>query len=455
MYHWIKKVVVVGFCLLIGFKLLAQTSTNSPYSRFGIGDPVSENFVASHSMGGLAAAFTDPYMTNLANPASLGNLQSTSFEIGFETKKSNYSSMSEKASFWGGSLNYFSLAFPVLNPINRVLDRKALDFNWGMSLSLLPLSRVNFSTSVDESLDGIGEALKEYKGSGGTNKVMWGNGFKYKDLYFGLKVGYLFGKINNERTIIFQDLMTPYHDYFRDDVSYRGFVWNAGLQYILELSPKEEKTDARFKKTITFGLYGNSVTSMNTYSNQFYARKGLFYSGLTDNFDASETDTLVHSTDFRESGKLPSQFGFGILLKNGQKWMAGFNVETAGWSKFENQTTLGKFSNTWTFSIGGEYTPEADSYRFYYKKIRYRAGLVVGKDPRIIENRENQDQLSKFGLNLGFGLPIVISRQASFINLGVEYGHLGGDVPIKENFVAFNVGVTLNNNLWFYKRKFN
>ena len=455
MYLWIRKGFILGLCILLGSVLYGQTSANSPYSRFGIGDLATENFVASHSMGGLAAAFRDPYMTNLANPASLGFLQSTSFEIGFETKKSSYTSASEKASFWGGNLNYFSLAFPVLNPINRVLDRKELDFNWGMSISLLPYSKVNFSTSVNENIVGVGESLKEYKGSGGTNKVLWGNGFKYKDWFFGLKVGYLFGKINNERTIIFQELMSPFHNYFRDDVSYRGFVWNAGLQYVLDLSGKDDETDPRFKKTITFGLYGNSSTSMNTYSNRLYARKGSFYGGLTEDFEITETDTLVHETDLKESGTLPTQFGLGIMLKNGQKWMAGFNFEMGGWSKYKNETSLGDFDNTWTFSLGGEYTPEADSYRFYYRKIRYRAGLMMGKDPRIIENGENRDQLSKFGLSLGFGLPIVISRQASFINLGVEYGHLGGDVPIKENFVSFNVGVTLNNNLWFYKRKFN
>jgi len=80
----------------------------------------------------------------------------------------------------------------------------------------------------------------------------------------------------------------------------------------------------------------------------------------------------------------------------------------------------------------------------------YRGGLRFGTDPRSI----NGSQIKQFSLNAGIGLPVVVSRQLSFINLGLNYRRLGGNIPIKEGLFGFNVGVTLNNNLWFLKRKF-
>ncbi|MDH3244528.1 MAG: hypothetical protein OEM26_07930, partial [Saprospiraceae bacterium] len=73
--------------LVVG--LSAQTG-NSPYSRLGIGDLVSNEFSHLRSLGGLSAAYSSPFQTNILNPASLGHLSTTSFEIGFDTRSSKY-----------------------------------------------------------------------------------------------------------------------------------------------------------------------------------------------------------------------------------------------------------------------------------------------------------------------------------------------------------------------------
>ena len=87
----------------------AQTGSNSPYSRFGLGDLIDQNFVALRSMGGISTAFSDQFYTNLSNPASLGALQATAFEIGFDATRANLKSATESETYWGWQ---YDLLFP-------------------------------------------------------------------------------------------------------------------------------------------------------------------------------------------------------------------------------------------------------------------------------------------------------------------------------------------------------
>ena len=54
------------------------------------------------------------------------------------------------------------------------------------------------------------------------------------------------------------------------------------------------------------------------------------------------------------------------------------------------------------------------------------------------------------------GLPITLPRQqVSFVNLGFEFGQNGGNTTLTETYGRVTLGFTLNDNSWFYKRKFN
>jgi hypothetical protein len=48
---------------------------NSPYSRYGIGDLVPPTNIASRSMGGISAGYTDVLSVNFNNPASYSSFQ--------------------------------------------------------------------------------------------------------------------------------------------------------------------------------------------------------------------------------------------------------------------------------------------------------------------------------------------------------------------------------------------
>ena len=159
----------------------AQPKDNSPYSRFGIGDIADNNFMASRQMGGLGASFVDQYAINIVNPASLSYLTTASFDIGLHAE---YSTLEDRenmsVSRWNGNLNYISLAFPLQNQLNDLLDRKRRDLNFGMAFTLMPYSNVGYDISSSFTEEEIGEYDIVYQGSGGTYQFLWSNGVRYK-----------------------------------------------------------------------------------------------------------------------------------------------------------------------------------------------------------------------------------------------------------------------------------
>src|SRR3982751_1773804 len=61
-------------CALFGSSH-AFSQDNSPYSRFGLGDLVPNTNINMRGMGGVSAAYVDPYGTsiNFTNPATYGS----------------------------------------------------------------------------------------------------------------------------------------------------------------------------------------------------------------------------------------------------------------------------------------------------------------------------------------------------------------------------------------------
>jgi hypothetical protein len=347
------------------------------------------------------------------------------------------------------------LAFPIINPVNRLLDRKGEEFNWGMSFSLRPFSRVNYFTSVDESLPKIGSVTREYRGSGGLNQFVFGNGVRYKNLSVGLGIGYMFGSIREERAVLFEPLRLASNNYQLNDASYRAFFWNGGIQYELDLSEGKGKEDARNVHAIRFGLAGHGAWNFRTVSTRLSTLKGISYGGLNDELPDEETDTIGYTDNLRLGGNMPGALSLGVVYRRGAKWVLGADFSTADWASYENELNseaeVDELAGSHRFAIGAQFIPDAASFQYYWKRMLYRAGLSFGQDPRVI----NGNQIKNFSVNLGIALPVYLSRQLSFINLGLETGRLRGGIPIEENFLRFNIGVTLNNNLWFYKRKYN
>jgi hypothetical protein len=263
----------------------------------------------------------------------------------------------------------------------------------------------------------------------------------------------MFGRIRNTRLLFFEEEFAYYSNNFSDDISVNGLVWNLGLGYDLLFKEKNGKGELVSNgKRLSFGAFGNSVQGFSTTSDKIYRRVySLNSASLPVNL---RSDTIFNASGIKENGKMPAQVGIGVQYENVNRYKVAVEYVNTGWSNYENPSKpeLEPFKNSHRISIGGEYIPDYTSYNRYLNRVSYRLGLLYETDPRSFEG----EQLNRRGITLGLGLPIVLPRQqTSFVNVAVEAGQFGVKDLITENYFQFNVGFTLNDNSWFFQRKFN
>jgi len=433
--------VTIAF-LAIAFSGFAQPKDNSPFSRLGLGDFTNQNYAAAIGMGGLSAAFQDAFNVNLQNPASLGSLVATSFEIGGFAEYSNLKLNDISTTVKSGNLSYLSLAFPLRSPLNAIMERKKNKVKWGMNIAVLPFTSIGYDIQTKQTQPNADSTTNNFLGTGGLNKVILGNGFKFKNFNFGINLGLLFGQLENKREVLFGGLDFSFDDNFKDVISVRGFLWNFGLQYKIDLKHKKQKEGkADVKRSLIVGLYANAPTNFTTFSTKLRIRQNLF-------FGIPGLDTLVNDIDVREKGRLPAQFSLGAMYRYGNKIRVGIDYTFANWKNYKNEPKPDKLYNSQRIAAGLEFIPNIGAYKGYLNKVRYRLGAFYFDDPRT-------KALKDYGFSLGFGFPLVLPRQqTSFVNLAFEIGKFGESNSIKETYFRFTLGFTLNDNTWFFKRKF-
>lgn len=441
---------ILFLLLLSSAALWAQPKFNSPYSRYGIGDIVNPYFANQAGWGGQTAAFHDPYHLNLANPASYAYLRSTALETGMFAKYSKYQTSNATQEEWSGNLSHLALGFTLKSPINEVLDKVKSPWNYSMGFALTPYSRVGYNTETRDTLPNLEDIQNQFKGSGGLYRVGWTGAAKHKNTAFGLNLGWVFGKTTYENTTLFYDTsaikLPTFQDNNRQDISANGFVWNVGVQhdFVLEHAENDKDIPTRW---ITIGAAGNGKHDLKAIEDRFQIRSR----GQLSNGNYSDADTLSKLVDASRKMTLPAAFSFGIQYVKANKLKLGAQVGLESWSGYQNEARPETLRNTFSISGGMEYIPDYSSYNKFMKRLRYRAGAYYRQDPRSVGNKD----LNDLGISLGVGLPVILPRQqTSFVNLALEIGKIGADSPIEETYFRFTAGFTLNDNTWFYKRRF-
>jgi len=445
----IRNSIVFFFWLSAGV-LFAQSADlqpklNSPYSRFGIGDLAPLPFASQTAMGGMSAAYNDPFFLNMVNPAALGFLNTTDLETGFFAKYSHLRENNASDNLWSGNLNYFALGFPLINSLNRVLDKKSNDFSAGMGFVLQPFTNVGYDLRVEQILPEAGMARSSFTGGGGTFRFMWGNGIRWKNIALGANLGFLAGKMSYQRNVEFTQLgPASYFTNYLDEQSISAFQWNAGGQWIVPLEKKSEETNTNNKlKRLIFGLYGNSANNFNSNNSRFHTRANAGY---------NDRDTILIENNIQNTGILPGELVMGLTYEKSNSFKIGIEYAFSNWSAYSNPLRQESLEDSRRLAVGMEIIPDLFSYNNYWQRVRYRAGAYYRTDPRTV----NGKQLSDIGMTLGFGFPVILPRQqTSFINLALEGGSLGTTSALRELYIRMTLGFTLNDNSWFFKRKIN
>jgi hypothetical protein len=421
-----NKIILLG-SIAIFFQNVTIAQTSNIFSNFGLGTYVKSEFVPLESMGGISGAYNSLIQINTSNPASYATLTRTSFEIGAYGQKSWLKSNNDSETQTAGNLQYFSMAFPLLNN-----NKKGLKL--ALATALLPNNKLEYDISTNR-LDAVsGDVLHEFIGKGAINQALLGFGAKYNSLALGFNASYIFGNEGKARKSFYNDIEGSTIQYFFEEATYRGIKLELGAQY--DKIFQEKKVRLRAGTNIGFN------NSLNKEGSAYYIRQVLV-NGSTVN-----VDTPSYSNNLKQKVRQPLTTNNGIILSRDGKWLVGFNYKTWSFEKSTNSIEQ-YYKDAYLLSIGGEYIPEISNSFSYIKTVRYRLGAFLGKDPLYV----NKTQMNTKGITFGLGLPI--KKDASLINIGATLGSKGttSNGLIKDNYLKASIGITFSD-LWFLRPKY-
>jgi hypothetical protein len=429
--------ILVAFLLITSTNLIAQRTSSSPYSFFGIGEEFSARTVEQNSMGGIGVAFSHYKYLNFTNPAAYSDLRFTTYAFGMTHSELTIKDALEEQTGASTALNYVALAIPI--------GKKA-----GFSLGLQPISSVGYSLSNTLLDDGEPSDITLFSGDGGVSRIYGSFGIKItKDFSLGVEADFNFGNVEN--SIANQKLNVSLATKYKEESQIRGGSVSIGAQYKKELKNKLILTaGAVYKLGNDLKVTGTSHTYSLTFSNP-----------------GAEIirDTLANANGqkiFSINGKyrLPTKATLGIGLGKFDKWYAGVEyeaqdaIEVSG--VINNTNNVYQYGNSNRFSLGGFVIPKINSISSYWNRVTYRAGLRIEKTGLLIDGTGlggNFTPIDDFGISFGLGLPL--GNRYSSLNMGFEYGQKGttSNNLLQENYFNFRLSLSLTDINWFIKRK--
>lgn len=431
-----------GFRLLLSLVLVvsavsAFSQASSPYSRYGLGYINSSVFSANKAMGGVAAPYASLAFINYTNPASYASLSRTVIELGMNVEGANINVKDSTYKATQAGINHFAVAFAP----NAYSKRQG----WGVSLGLLPFSTVNYTFVQNFNDSALGTFRQVYQGKGGLYQAYVGGAYKVKGFSVGANLGFLFGKIDYQKTITFPDTAYAFSTRNTSSMNVKSFVYSVGVQYQHIIYHNTDAPDPRTDIFVTAGAYGSGGMKMDAKVSNHWDR---FIVDPT--YGIITVDTT--SANFNQKAKvnLPFNMGAGIMFGNERYWMLGTDFKFNNWSKYTSPLNNGGLSDSWRISFGAQITPkfdEADKKK-YFSTVQYRAGVYYGKS----EINYGGKQLSEVGGTVGLGFPF---KKVAFLNVTGDFGTRGGNdaEAIRETYYRVTFGFALTD-IWFIKRKY-
>ncbi|MBK7884967.1 MAG: hypothetical protein IPJ81_15180 [Chitinophagaceae bacterium] len=433
---WIGLLSSMLFCTIV------SAQENSPYSRYGLGDLSPNQNITARGMGGISAGYSDFQSINFVNPASLGKITNTIFDIGTEVDIRTLKSLDPAKKFTATNaiFSYLQLGFPVAS--QKMIKKNK---SWGVSFGLRPISKINYKIEKNERLPGIDSINTLYEGSGGLNQVFVGTGLKIKNLSLGFNVGYMFGNKNfSTRRSFISDTIAYYKSNSATQSHFGGVFVNGALQYDIKINESS---------ILRIGAYGSLPQTLKAKRDDI--RETFTYISGGGTF---KIDSIYEQKDIKGTVEYPSNFGVGFTFTN-KNWLIGMDYETTQWNNYRFFNTADEVQNSFTVKAGAQYYPakENTASRKYFSFVKYRAGLFYGPDHIKVNNTNRPG----YGFTVGTGMPLTSLQRLSYageyvlLNTALEIGGRGNkNTNLQEGIVRFNVGLSMNAH-WFRKPKYN
>lgn len=453
----LKRPLILCLPLFPAFAV-AQVTSISPYSRFGLGELHPGTQTEQFSMGGLAIPVNDPFAINAVNPASYHTLARPAFSVGMRHQLLNLRTENETQFNQNHTINNLAVSFPFAG-------RK-----WGLTFGVMPFSDIGYSITERATIPGSSEEVRfDYTGEGGVTRVYMGNSFRFYEkedslgnkstFSAGLNMSYLFGSLDRVRKTVFPFDGFGYNVRVRDAFRLNDFIFDAGALYAFHLRKMTDKDKSFIRMNI--GLTYRVPVNLNV--------RGSLLAETYTLGTLSNVENPVDTVNFIDYGKgavgLPPAYGIGVAIdmvnRNFRKWFIGFEYRTEQWSSFSQSSAdfrnLDELTDSHRFILGVDLMPNYRTSRKVLQKMHYRMGVRYEQTNLVLKN----EQLDAYGISFGLGVPISLKRpqSPSTFNLGVELGRRGSteNTLVQEDFVMISFGLTLMphfRNAWFVQRKY-
>lgn len=419
----IAKALLLWAATVLPTALYAQ-SGNSPYSLSGLGELAPRASLYSQAMGGVGISNSNPTTLNLTNPALLSRNSIMSFETAYFGEQKQLRSNELSRSYSYGNLGYLAFSFPIV-PTRLTI-----------ATGLQPYSTVNYKLIATNKLP-FTPTFTEYRfqGSGSLSQVFLSLGTSFfKRLHLGATANYNFGFVQTEifSILIDNQLTGGYTTGSFDRVNISAFTYRLGGAYRQPIGKN---------KSINIGYITDLQANMNATRLQAIQRKNIVEEIIS-------SDTIFNSNVSKIF--VPRHQSFGISLEKQYAYTFAIDYSVQPWSMYRgiNQENL---ADAWRMSLGAEIIPNITSLTSYFARVAYRAGGYYALTPTVLNGR----QIREFGINFGIALPV--SRTFSTASLAATIGQRGTTENnlLKENFFRLNIGLTVNDQYWFQKRKIN
>jgi hypothetical protein len=419
------KTLGVLCTLLLFAKVNGQTSS-SIYSALGIGDFNYSGLTHNQGMGGMGISFATGWHANVVNPALSTRNTIFNFQAALNYKRINANNSEENSLIDGGGLSYLALSLPL----------KSGKLTAGMGLG--QISSINYRLLVNTPVANSDlKASNSLEGDGGISETYISLGYLLaKNLSIGFHGSYLFGSsIRSNQLLIIdsknveQGRASEYYE--RVTVSDVGL--KAGIHYFFKASEKSN---------LHLGAIYQKLGNVN----------GTAFAKLASVGQASRPDSDGDLIADNEKGSIyiPNRYGFGITYEKNNKFAIGLEGQYQNFSDFRN--FFGdplSLQATQKVGLGIQLVPDYLDFDNLLNRATYRFGLEWMQTPYYI----NQTSIQDIGINFGTSIPV---NQLSLLNLAFKAGQRGSVANglIRESYINFTIGLSLNDNSWFYKRVF-
>ena len=408
---------------MMSVELMAQTSTNSPYTRYGFGQLSDQNFGNSQAMGGISYGLRNGLHVNASNPASYSAVDSLTFifDAGLSLQNANFKEGNIKTNAKNSSVDYIAAQFRLAKGL-------------GFAAGFLPYSTVGYSISRNNivTTDEYGAtttATQTFNGHGGLQQVFFGLGYNvFKGLSVGANFSYLYGDISHTSSTTFSNA-NAFSSARTHKIDVSDYKLDFGLQYTQQL---KEKHVLNIGATYSYGHELNSTgyEYIEKYSNSTLATQSV--------------DTIQNAF------AIPHTFGLGATYVYDNRLTVGADYSLQKWedAKFFNEKNA--FQNRTKISVGAEYLPNPIG-RNYLSRVRYRVGAYYSSPYAKIDGKDGNRE---YGVSFGFGFPLTSYQSRSILNISGQYVKVSPKVKglLEENYLRINISLTFNER-WFMKWK--